>query len=91
MYILIIILNKTGILMHQLIKGHQDIINEILTKLPLGTQGDFPEKAEFISIVCEKIGKFLCILQVALNCLFVISMQFYDTIIFFSIVDKHDN
>ena len=49
--------------MHELIEGHKDIISEILTKLPLGMQGDFPEKAEFISIVCEKIGKLLCSLQ----------------------------
>ena len=51
--------NTTNILMQQLIEPHQDIITEMLRKLPFGTASNLPERDQFIGIRCEKIGKFM--------------------------------
>ena len=45
--------NTTCILMQQLIEPHQDIITEILRKLPFGTASDLPERDQFIGIMWE--------------------------------------
>ena len=44
-------------MLHELISQHKDIISAILKKTLIGTASDFPEKNEFISLMCEKIGK----------------------------------
>ena len=49
--------------MHNIIKNRSDIINEILRKLPEGTDPDFVEKDEYIFIMCEKLGMYLFIVE----------------------------
>ena len=52
-----------GILMHNIIKNRPDIINEILRKLPEGTDPDFVERDEYIFIMCEKLGMFFFVYE----------------------------
>ena len=47
--------------MHNIIKNRPDIINEILRKLPEGTDPDFFERDECIFIMCEKLGMYLIV------------------------------
>ena len=44
-------------MLHELISQHNDIISANSEKNPIGTASDFLEKNEFISLMCEKIGK----------------------------------
>ena len=49
-----------GILMQQLVQNHPEIMAEMMKKVPLDIDQNFPEKQEFISLMCKKLGKFTC-------------------------------
>ena len=49
--------------MHNIIKNRLDIINEILRKLPEGTDPDFVERDEYIFIMCEKLGMYFLVCE----------------------------
>lgn len=42
--------------MRDLINNDHEIIDEVLTKLPLGVDKQFSGREEFITYICEKLG-----------------------------------
>ena len=57
--------------MHNIIKYRPDIINEIIRKLPEGTDPDFVEKDKYIFIMCEKLGMYLSFI---IECIIILEM-----------------